>query len=84
MLARVFFADMRARQKENLLDKVEKLFERAGMRDLIAPGDLVALKVHFGERGNTGYVRPQFIRRLVNKVKELGGKPFLTDANTLY
>ncbi len=84
MPADVFFADMRARHKESLLDKVDKLFEKAGMKELIAPGDLVALKVHFGERGNTGYIRPQFVRRLVNQVKSLGGKPFLTDANTLY
>ncbi|MDK2887604.1 MAG: uncharacterized protein PWP72_482 [Thermoanaerobacter sp.] len=84
MPARVFFADMRAKQKENLLDKVEKLFRQAGMEKLIAPRDLVAFKIHFGERGNTGYIRPQFIRRLVDRVKELGGKPFLTDANTLY
>lgn len=84
MAADVFFTDMRARHGENLLDKVEKLFVRAGMKELIAPKDLVAFKVHFGERGNTGYIRPQFIRRLVNQVKSLGGKPFLTDANTLY
>lgn len=84
MVAEVFFADMRAKHKENLLDKLEKLFVRAGMKELIAPKDLVALKVHFGERGNTGYVRPQFIRRLVNQVKNLGGRPFLTDTNTLY
>lgn len=84
MPAKVFFTDMRASHKQNLLDKLEKLFDRAGMAELIAPRDLVAVKLHFGERGNTGYVRPQFIRRLVNKVKALGGKPFLTDANTLY
>jgi len=84
MAAKVFFADMRASHRENLLDKVEKLFDRSGMAELISPRDLVAFKVHFGERGNTGYIRPQFIRRLVNKVKSLGGKPFLTDANTLY
>ena len=84
IMADVFFADLRAKHKENLLDKVEKLFIRAKMNELIAPKDLVALKVHFGERGNTGFIRPQFIRRLVNQVKSLGGKPFLTDANTLY
>ncbi|MGQ9824371.1 MAG: DUF362 domain-containing protein [Desulfotomaculales bacterium] len=84
MAADVFFVDMRAKHKENLLDKLEKLFDRAGMNDLVAPKDLVAVKVHFGERGNTGFIRPQFVRRLVEKVKSLGGNPFLTDTNTLY
>ncbi|MBO8138482.1 MAG: DUF362 domain-containing protein [Desulfotomaculum sp.] len=38
--------------------------------------------MHFGQKGNLAYVRPQFTRVLVDRVKELGGKPFLTDANT--
>ncbi|GAW91504.1 DUF362 domain-containing protein [Calderihabitans maritimus] len=84
MAAEVYFADMRAKKGSNLLDKVERLFDRAGFAELIAPKDLVALKVHFGERGNTAYIRPTFVRRIVDKVKKKGGKPFLTDANTLY
>lgn len=84
MAAKVYFTDMRAGHKKSLLDKVEKLFDRAGFAEIIEPKDLVAIKLHFGERGNTGYIRPQFIRRIVKRVKELGGMPFLTDANTLY
>jgi uncharacterized Fe-S center protein len=84
MTAEVYFVDMRARSGLNLLDKVDRLFDRAGFADLISPGDLVALKIHFGERGNLAYIRPQFLRRLVHKVKAQQGKPFLTDANTLY
>jgi len=82
--AKVYFADMRARHKKGLLEKVELLWEKAGFSSVVEKGDLVALKLHFGERGNTGYVRPQFTRRLVELVKKNGGKPFLTDANTLY
>ena len=84
MASDVFFTDMRAKQGLSLLDKVEKLFERAGFDKLIKPKELVAVKVHFGEKGNTTYIRPQFIRRIVDKISALGGKPFLTDANTLY
>ncbi|MEW6698095.1 MAG: DUF362 domain-containing protein [Bacillota bacterium] len=84
MTAKVFFADTRASVKQNLIDKLQRLYERAGIKDIVSPKDLVAIKVHFGERGNTAYIRPQFVRRLVDKVKEQGGKPFLTDANTLY
>ncbi len=80
----VFFADMRTKQGLSLLDKVERLFERAGFQNFIQPRDLVAVKVHFGEKGNTAYIRPQFVRRVVDKIAERGGKPFLTDTNTLY
>jgi uncharacterized Fe-S center protein len=84
MASDVYFTDMRARSGMGMLDKVEKLFDRAGLGDIVSPGDLVAVKIHFGERGNTAYVRPQYVRRLVDRLKSRGGKPFLTDANTLY
>jgi len=75
---------MRASHKLNLIDKVGKLFSEAGFKEMISPGDLVAVKLHFGEKGNTSFIRPQFIRKIVEEIKKLGGKPFLTDANTLY
>ncbi|RYD06444.1 4Fe-4S ferredoxin [Desulforamulus aquiferis] len=84
MASKVYFADTRANVKQNLIDKLQKLYLMSGIKDIVAPKDLVAVKVHFGERGNTAYIRPQFVRRLVDKIKERGGKPFLTDANTLY
>jgi hypothetical protein len=82
--APVYFADMRSNKKQNRLDKLTKLYRRAGLGGIVAKGDLVALKVHFGERGNTTFLRPQYVRRLVDLVRKAGGKPFLTDANTLY
>lgn len=84
MAAQVFFTNMRAKKGANLLDKLERLCRAAKMTDIISDKDLVALKIHFGERGNTAYIRPTFARRIVDMVKEKGGKPFLTDANTLY
>ena len=50
----------------------------------MSDGDLVAVKLHFGEEGNTGFVHPVFVREVVRQVRKAGGKPFLTDANTLY
>lgn len=84
MAADVYFVNMRALEKRSLLEKVDDLFERAGFPALIGKGDLVAVKVHFGERGNTAYLRPIFVRRVVDKIKTCGGKPFLLDTNTLY
>jgi hypothetical protein len=82
--SKVFFSDLRASLKENLLAKCLRLMDQTGIKDIIAPRDLVALKLHFGEKGNTAFIRPVFIRQIVERVKELRGVPFLTDANTLY
>lgn len=84
MTSKVFFADMRAGHKENLFAKIGRLLQQCGIRDRIAPADLVAVKVHFGERGNHAFVRPIFVRRVVDEVKSCGGRPFLTDSSTLY
>lgn len=84
MAAKVYYTNMRAPGNISLLDKMQKLLNQVGLKEIIAPGDLVAVKLHFGEPGNLAYIRPQFVRRLVERVKKLGGKPFLTDANTLY
>ncbi len=84
MTAKVYHADPAARAGRSWLDKLSDLFDRAGGGEVFRPGDRVAVKVHFGERGNTGYLRPAFARRLVGKLRELGAEPFLTDSNTLY
>lgn len=82
--AEVHFSDMRADHRRNLLTKFEQLLIEAGIESRISKKDLVAIKVHFGEVGNTSYIRPVFVRRAVELVKKLGGKPFITDSNTLY
>ncbi|AHF07757.1 DUF362 domain-containing protein [Desulfitobacterium metallireducens] len=84
MSAEVYFTNFQIKNGQSLLTKLEKLVNRSKILEGIAPKDLVALKLHFGERGNLAYIRPQYVRRVVDQVKMKGGRPFLTDANTLY
>lgn len=84
MAAKVFWSNMRAEKGKSLVDKVATLWRRAGFKDAIDPGDLVAIKIHFGEKGNTAYINPVFARRVVELIRAAKGKPFLTDSNTLY
>jgi uncharacterized Fe-S center protein len=84
MASTVYFAPVRSLKKRSMVTRVGTLLERAGLKTAIAEDDLVAVKLHFGEQGNTGFVHPVFIRETVAKIKLHGGKPFLTDANTLY
>lgn len=82
----VFFisAEAERRNPRGLLHRMASLFDGAGGREIVSPGDLVAIKLSFSEWGNTAFLRPPFVRQVVDRVKEAGGKPFLTDANTLY
>jgi uncharacterized Fe-S center protein len=65
-------------------EKLKKLIRRAGIGQIDFEGKFVAIKIHFGELGNIAYLRPNYAKAVVDVVKELGGKPFLTDCNTLY
>jgi uncharacterized Fe-S center protein len=67
-----------------MIGRAGALLERAGLKDAIFDKDLVAVKLHFGEEGNTGFVHPIHVREVVRRIKDAGGRPFLTDANTLY
>ena len=80
----VYFTDMRATPERNLLQKFRALIERAGIADINFEKQFTAIKIHLGEPGNIAYLRPNFAKVVADKVKELGGKPFLTDSNTLY
>lgn len=84
MKSTVYFADMRTSHKENLMGKIARILTSAGIGDCVEQGDLVALKLHFGERGNHTFIRPIFVRRVVDEIRKCGGLPFLTDSSTLY
>ncbi len=84
MASTVHFADLRAGHRENLFTKLTRLLDAAGIEQAVRRGDLAAIKLHFGEKGGHAYIRPTFIRRIVERVKDLGGRPFLTDSCTLY
>ena len=84
MASKVYFADLRADVHENLQQKLTRLMKTAGMGDIDFRDKFVAIKRHFGEPGNLAFLRPNWARTVADFVKERGGKPFLTDCNTLY
>jgi uncharacterized Fe-S center protein len=84
MKSQVFFADLKMGSGKTLFDKLDILLDRTNLKGKIREKDLVAIKLHFGEKGNTGFVRPVFLQKIVGRVKQRKGKPFLTDTNTLY
>ncbi|MDR2018523.1 MAG: DUF362 domain-containing protein [Syntrophobacterales bacterium] len=83
-MSKVYFTDLRTSPKRNLFNKIEDLLNRTKIDTKIALNDLVAVKLHFGEYGGTAFLRPVYLRIVVDRVKKAGGKPFLTDTNTLY
>lgn len=84
MASKVYYCDLRTRHGETLLQKLRRLIKTAGMGEIDFEGKFTAIKLHFGELGNLAFLRPNYSKVVADFVKELGGRPFLTDCNTLY
>lgn len=82
--SKVYYTDFRAHPGYNLLQKLQKLIRAAGIDTIDMDQKFVAIKIHFGEPGNLSFLRPNYAKAVADVVKELGGRPFLTDCNTLY
>lgn len=83
-VSNVYFTDLRVKNGNNLLTKLQRLIKTAGIGNIDFTDKYVAIKMHFGEPGNLAFLRPNYAKAVADVVKELGGKPFLTDCNTLY
>ena len=80
----VYFTDLRTSPGNSLPQKMKKLVRKAGIGQIDFKDKFTAIKIHFGEPGNVAYIRHNYAAALVDILKELGAKVFLTDSNTLY
>ncbi|MCX5892186.1 MAG: DUF362 domain-containing protein, partial [Deltaproteobacteria bacterium] len=86
MPSQVFFMDLRASAKEPNFKKFQRLLEALEVKSIIKrkkKRPLIGVKLHFGEKGNTAFIRPIYVRQVVDHIYDHGGAPFLTDANTV-
>ena len=85
MSSKVYFTDFRTKPNSlSRLGKLHNLMKMAGFETIDFQGKFVAIKMHFGELGNLAFLRPNYAKVIADYVKERGGKPYLTDCNTLY
>ena len=81
--SKVYYMDAHSESTEtSLVAKMLTVFDAAGLDKMIKPNDMVAIKIHCGEWNNTAYLRPVYARALADRVKELGGRPFVCDTTT--
>ncbi len=84
MAASIFWTDMRTHGSVSMLTKLRHMLEKSQLATMDLENKFVAIKMHLGEPGNTAIIRPVYVRTLVDFIRARGGKPFLTDCNTLY
>jgi len=79
----VYFASSKATDNQSLIGKLIDLMRELGY-EFVSKNDLVAVKLHIGEKGCTSFIKPILVRQVVKELKRVGSKPFLTDTNSLY
>lgn len=85
MSSKVYFIPAKREEgNEVLAQKAERVFLKTALHEQIENDSFVALKIHFGEKGNTGYIKPQWIINIIRQIKKITSRVFITDSNTLY
>jgi hypothetical protein len=83
--SKVYFAPLpEASLPEQMAEAAGLIWAKMGLKRIVIKGGFVAIKQHFGEAKGKGYLAPPVARAIGEKIKAAGGKPFLTDTNTLY
>ncbi len=82
--SKVAFGTMRVKHEDSVPKKLVRVMREGGLDDLDLKDKIVAIKTHFGEFGNVSFLKPLYVRIIAEEVIARGGKPFVTDCNTLY
>jgi len=69
---------------DQVKNRLKKLFKTAGFDSIVQSGDITAVKIHFGDKGNVTHVSAAYTEPIVRMIKSCGAKPFLTDTTVLY
>ncbi|MGA2192570.1 MAG: DUF362 domain-containing protein, partial [Nitrospirota bacterium] len=65
--------------RHSLVGRFERMLHETGLMGRFEPGEWVAVKTHFGSDGAHRIVRPVFLKKVVEALREKDVKPFVTD-----
>ena len=84
-MSKVYFIAVKdSDDSRTIKQKTGRLLDESRVLDFIRKDDSVAIKIHFGEEDNTGYVRPEYAGEACYRIAKKQATPFFTDTNTLY
>jgi len=79
---KVYFSELKNGDKrgcfERLLNSIDPLISCFGK------GSFVGIKMTVGDKGSTGYIKPELVSILVKRLKKQGARPFVFDTNVIY
>ncbi|MDR2709341.1 MAG: DUF362 domain-containing protein [Elusimicrobiota bacterium] len=70
--------------KADRLNELGAFLKRADTFWHVKAKQFLALKIHFGEKGVEGFIKPKYVKTVAEIVRQKTAFPFLTDSSTLY
>lgn len=83
MASKIYFIDSRVEKfdyRYSVLGRLEEILEKIDLKRYFSKGELVPVKMHLGNPGTHHTLRPNFVRLVVDQLKRIGTKPFVTDS----
>lgn len=83
--SKVYFvrADI-SESRDVLKDKVSRLTQESGLLEDIKKDDYLGIKLHLGEEGNTGFIKPFMVKAVADLCKSYTDSVALVETNTIY
>ncbi len=69
---------------ESINDYIYSMIKKVVSEESLNLGSIVPLKVHFGEKGNTTFLKPEFMNGIKNYLKDNNKKTCYIETNVLY
>ena len=83
MPSKVYFINARVEKFDyqySVEGRLERILEKLNLRKYFAENELVPIKMHLGNPGAHHTIRPNFVRVVVDHLKKIKAKPFVTDS----
>lgn len=85
MSSNVYLVRLNSSEDDNVISKkLGNLLDRSGVLNFIKKDSYTGIKIHFGEKENTGHIKAEWLKDFVNRVQTVTKNIFLTDTNVLY
>ncbi|MCM8792013.1 MAG: DUF362 domain-containing protein [Candidatus Omnitrophica bacterium] len=85
MKSKVYFIKVKDGESVSVIsDKLRILLEESKVLDFIKKDNFIVIKTHFGEEGNRGFVRAEYVKVIVEEILKKETKAVISDTNTLY
>jgi len=81
----VFMIKVNNRDSDKIMaQKLNALIDASGVLGFLKKDDYTGIKIHFGEEGNTGHIKAEWLKGLVERLQRVTNNIFFTDTNVLY